>query len=265
MAILLYILIAAACQQPPDLKPPQGMVLIPSGTNKDGKKMQGFFMDISPVTVAQFDSFVHATGYVTEAQKFGNSAVFDTTTHSWSLVDGANYLYPLGSSRQKALPDEPATQVSWHDAVAYCTWAHKRLPTREEWTYAAMNGDGHYAKKYPWGDSLIENGKYRANVWQGNFPAFNTVADGFAYTSPVGTFGKTPLGLTDMGGNVWEWIADWKNPVDTASQASEKLQMGGSCLCDWKVCHGYKIGNTSSSTPESGLCHVGFRCVKDIE
>ena len=264
LVIFLSTSIVSACR-PVDPRPPQGMVLVPAGTNNQGKQMKAFFMDVSPVTVAQFDSFVRATGYVTEAQKFGNSEVFDTGTHTWSLVDGANYLYPLGPTKGKALANQPATQVSWHDAVAYCTWAKKRLPTREEWTYAAMNADGHYAKKYPWGDSLVENGKYRANVWEGSFPVFNNVADGFAYTSPVGVFGKTPLGLTDMGGNVWEWIEEWQNPNDTASQTAEKLQMGGSCLCDWQVCHGYKIGNTAHSTPESGLCHVGFRCVKDVE
>ncbi|MEP6512983.1 MAG: SUMF1/EgtB/PvdO family nonheme iron enzyme [Parafilimonas sp.] len=241
------------------------MVLIPEGTNKNGGHIKPFFMDATPVTVAQFDEFIKATGYKTEAQKFGNAGVFDTLTHTWNLIDGANYLFPLGPDKAKALPNYPVTQVSWHDAEAYCSWAHKRLPTGPEWEYVAMNADGHYNKKYPWGDSLVQNGKYMANVWQGNFPEFNTVADGFAYTSPVGAFGKTPLGLTDIGGNVWEWIQDWQNPNDTASHASEKLQMSGSFLCDYKVCHGYKIGNTSHSTPETSLCHVGFRCEKDCE
>lgn len=261
----LLLILTFGCNQSKPAQPPSGMVLVPGGINKNGEKMKPFFMDASPVTVAQFDAFVKATGYITEAQKFGNSGVFDTATHSWSLVNGADYRHPLGTAKPAALSTQPATQISWHDAEAYCNWAHKRLPTQTEWIYAAMNANGDYNKKYPWGDSLIENGKYKANVWEGHFPAFNTVADGFAYTSPVGYFGKTPLGLTDMGGNVWEWIQDWKNAADTSSQSAEKLQMGGSCLCDWQVCHGYKIGNTSSSTPETGLCHVGFRCVKDIE
>ena len=263
--VLFVAILTIGCNQSKPAQSPAGMVLVPGGMNKNGEKMKPFFMDVSPVTVAQFDAFVKATGYVTEAQKFGNSGVFDTATHSWSLVNGADYRHPLGTAKPAALPTQPATQISWHDAEAYCNWAHKRLPTQKEWVYAAMNANGDYNKKYPWGDSLIENGKYKANVWEGHFPAFNTVADGFAYTSPVGYFGKTPLGLTDMGGNVWEWIQDWKNIADTTGQTAEKLQMGGSCLCDWHVCHGYKIGNTSSSTPETGLCHVGFRCVKDIE
>ncbi len=263
--VALLCACAISCTESKPVQPPEGMITVHAGTNKNGEKMKPFFIDVSPVTVFQFDAFVKATNYVTEAQKFGNSGVFDTTTHSWNLVAGADYLYPLGISKPAALPNQPATQISWHDAEAYCDWAHKRLPTKEEWIYAAMNADGKYNKKYPWGDSLIEKGKYKANVWEGSFPALNTVADGFAFTSPVGYFGKTPLGLTDMGGNVWEWIQDWKNPNDTIGQTAEKLQMGGSCLCDWKICHGYKIGNTSSSTPETGLCHVGFRCIKDLE
>ncbi len=264
--IILFVDIAQSCSNKSgEYMPPAGMVLIPAGTTKSGEKINAFFMDASPVTVSQFDDFIKATNYVTEAQKFGNSGVFDTVTHSWGLVDGANYLYPFGSKAGKAPLNHPVTQVSWHDAVTYCNWAHKRLPTVKEWEYAAMNANGSYNKKYPWGDSLVVNGKYLANVWQGNFPEFNTGADGFAYTSPVGAFGKTPLGLTDIGGNVWEWMQNWKNLNDTTRETGEKLQTSGSFLCDYKVCHGYKIGNTSSSTPETSLCHLGFRCVKDCD
>lgn len=248
-----------------DCVPPEGMVLIPAGVNKNGQQMSPLFMDVTPVTVAQYDAFIRASGYVDEAHKFGNAGVFDTIEHTWKMIDGANYLYPLGPDGPKASADMPVTQVSWHDAVEYCKWAKKRLPTRTEWEYASMNADGNYNKQYPWGDELIVDGKYMANVWEGNFPVMNTVADGYAYASPVGAFGKTPLGLTDLGGNVWQWIQDWKNLNDTASETSEKLQMGGSYLCDVNVCHGYKITGTSSSTPETSLCHVGFRCVKDCE
>ena len=244
---------------------PNNMVLIPSGITKDGQKMPDFLMDISPVTVKEFDEFIKATGYITEAKKFGNAGVFDTALHTWIMVDGADYLHPFGQEKEMAHNNHPVTQVSWNDAVAYCKWAEKRLPTKEEWLYASMNADKNYNKQYPWGDSLIWNGKYMANVWQGTFPDYNTAADHFTYTSPVGEFGKTPLGLTDIGGNVWQWCQDWKNIKDTTSESAEKLQMGGSFLCDWKVCHGYKITSTSSSTPETSLCHVGFRCVKDIE
>ena len=248
-----------------DCIPPKGMVLIPEGKNKNGEFMNAFFMDKSPVTVAEFDAFVKETGFKTEAHKFGNAGVFDTVSHEWSLIDGANYLYPLGPDKNRAQADHPVTQVSYYDALAYCKWANKRLPTAMEWQYAAMNANGDYSKKYPWGDSLVQDGKYKANVWQGDFPAFNTVDDGYAFTSPVGAFGETPLGLTDIGGNVWEWIDQWKDLKDTTSQSAEKMQMSGSFLCDYKVCHGYQIGNTSHSTPETSLCHLGFRGVKDCD
>ncbi len=240
------------------------MVLIPSGITKSGKLLPSFFMDMSPVTVQEFDDFVKANGYKTQAQQFGNAGVFDTSLHEWTMVNGADYLHPLGPLKNKALATHPVTQVSWNDAQAYCYWANKRLPTKEDWMYVSMNANKDYQKMYPWGDSLVVNGQYMANVWQGSFPDYNSTEDNFAYTSPVGVFGKTPLGLTDLGGNVWQWCQDWKDENDSTSETAEKLQMGGSFLCDWKVCHGYKISGSSSSTPESSLCHVGFRCVKDI-
>ncbi len=265
MLICIQLLLNESCSQTNAsvVSPPSGMVLIPEGKTKNGELIHAFYMDRSPVTVAQFDSFIKATGYVTDAQKFGNAGVFDTLHHGWALINGADYLFPLGPQNEKASLNHPVTQVSWNDAVAYCKWANKRLPSKNEWEYASMNANPNYHKKYPWGDSLVVNGKYMANVWEGSFPAYNTVADGYAYTSPVGVFGKTPLGLTDIGGNVWEWCSDWKNPSDTTSSSAEKIQMGGSFLCDANVCHGYKIAGMSHSTPETSLCHVGFRCVKD--
>ncbi len=242
--------------------PPQGMVYVPAG-----EKVEAFFMDISPVTVAEFNEFVKQTNYQTEAHRFGNAGVFNIEKGTWEMVEGADYLYPLGKNYPKAEPNHPVTQVSWYDAAAYAKWAKKRLPTYQEWKWAAMNANENWDKIYSWGDELIENGKvYKANVWQGNFPHYSQVEDGFQYTSPVGYYGKTPLGLTDVGGNVWQWCQDWANPNgDTLSPEAEKLQYGGSFLCDKNICHGYKIGNTAHSTPETSLCHVGFRCVKDAK
>ncbi|SFF04679.1 SUMF1/EgtB/PvdO family nonheme iron enzyme [Thermoflexibacter ruber] len=262
---ILLVFFGWACTQSSQQSyptPPKGMVYVPAGNST-----KAFFMDISPVTVAEFDEFVKQTGYQTEAHRFGNAGVFNIEKGIWEMVEGANYLYPLGKTYPKAEPNHPATQVSWNDAVAYAQWAKKRLPTYQEWKWAAMNADEKWNKIYAWGDELIENGKvYKANVWQGNFPYYSQAEDGFQYTSPVGYYGKTPLGLTDVGGNVWQWCQDWANPQDdTLSPEAEKLQYGGSFLCDENVCHGYKIGNTAHSTPETSLCHVGFRCVKDIE
>ncbi|MCU0449020.1 MAG: formylglycine-generating enzyme family protein [Bernardetiaceae bacterium] len=246
--------------QPPALPPaPAGMVTVPGGPDAHGREVAPFFMDKSPVTVAEFGQFVAATGYRTQAEAFGDAGVLDYRTGQWTLVKGANYRQPRGADQPAAPPDHPVTQVSWNDAQAYCRWANKRLPTRQEWEHASRNAQADYAKTYPWGDQLVQNGRYLANTWQGTFPALNTGADGFLYTSPVGHFGATPLGLTDLGGNVWQWCADWWD-----EPATERLQMGGSFLCDPGVCHGFKVAGQAHATPETSLMHVGFRCVKDV-
>ncbi len=266
-----------------DIETPSGMVLIPGGTSIIGSNevfdpegpehevtINAFFMDIHPVTVEQFREFISATKYTTEAERFGNAGVFDIDTGRWSLVDGATWQYPQGPGKNKAEDNHPVTQVSWNDAKAYCEWAGKRLPTEEEWEYAARNAGATQDYIYPWNSDLDHEGStYLANVWQGAFPAYNSGEDGYLLTSPVGAFGSTPLGLQDMAGNVWEWCENWKipynqNPSDfNPGPESEKVQRGGSYLCDLKVCHGYRVSGRSGSTPETSLMHVGFRCVKD--
>jgi sulfatase modifying factor 1 len=160
------------------------------------------------------------------------------------------------------------TQVSWDDAVAYCRSVGKRLPTEVEWEHAARNGRNDRTR-YAWGDDLVVGGRYRANTWQGHFPDHNTVADGFRYTSPVGTFGTTPAGLTDMGGNVWQWCDDWYRPYAerraafTPTATSERVIRGGSFLCDPDFCHGFRVSARGHTTPDTGLMHVGFRCARD--
>ena len=225
-----------------------------------------FYIDKNLVTVADFKAFTKATGYVTEAQKFGNSTVFDFKTGEWILKDGAYYLYPFGPDQPKADPNHPVTQVSWNDAVAYAKYKKKRLPEAAEWEWAAKSG-GESNSTYSWGNAMQEGTSFKANFWQGEFPSNNTKEDGFLTTSPVGYFGANPLGLYDMGGNVWQWTADKVAPtldeaqLDTATRIVTK---GGSFLCDPEVCHGFKVNGKSSSTAETGMVHTGFRCVKDI-
>lgn len=216
-----------------------------------------FWMDVHPVTVAQFRTFVEATRYRTEAERFGNGAVFNFSSGSWELIDGADWKKPDGKIR--ATDDHPVTQVSWNDALAYAEWAGKRLPSSEEFVLAEKNGDADYSAAYTWGENFKVGEVYKANFWQGQFPYKNTVEDGFLTTSPVGYFGKNKLGLTDMGGNVWQWCSDFSE-----KRPGERNQRGGSFLCDPSVCHGFLVGGKSSSTPESSLFHVGFRCVKDV-
>jgi sulfatase modifying factor 1 len=271
-----------------DLKIPPNMIFIKGGFTKIGSEnglphehptfwveVKPFLMDISPVTVAEFDTFVKTTNYVTEAEKFGNSGVIDESTGGqWVLKEGANWRYPQGTDLPPAPANHPVTQVSWHDAEAYCIWAGKRLPNEIEWEHAAKNAQND-ASIYPFGNQIDENGIFKANVWQGTFPIKNLVKDGFKFTSPVGYFGKTPLGLTDMAGNVWEWCQDWKYDYKMiienlgikqgVVQKQEKVIRGGSFLCEPSYCHGYRVSARSFTSPETGLMHVGFRCVKDLE
>ncbi len=263
---------------------PEGMVLIPGGKSIMGSNevfaqegpiheeiTRAFYMDIHPVTVAEFSRFVRQTEYVTQAEEFGSAGVFNMETGQWILVEGANWRYPQGPQGKKAQDNHPVTQVSWNDAKAYCKWAGKRLPTEQEWEHAARNGGLIKTAKYPWGsDTLMKDGVYQANVWQGSFPLYNSAKDGYTYTSPVGAFGESGLGLQDMAGNVWEWCENWKLPYDlnpdefTPDAHSEKAQRGGSFLCDPSFCHGFRVSGRSGSTPETSLMHVGFRCVKDL-
>jgi formylglycine-generating enzyme len=247
----MVILLLTACKRKTKLQETEDMVMIPAS-----KDLKSFWIDKNLVSVADFRKFVLATQFKTQADKFGDAGFFDVNTGEWSLKKGANWEYPLGKDFPKATDNLPVTQVSWNDAQAYCKWANKRLLTKAEYEFAAKNAD-ETNQTYSWGENDYENGKYKGNFWQGSFPQINTVKDGFLYTSPIGYFGKTEIGLTDMGGNVWQWVQDWSE-----EKPNEKLQCGGSFLCDKAVCHGYKIGNTASSTPETSLMHVGFRCAK---
>ncbi|WP_262927619.1 formylglycine-generating enzyme family protein [Microbacterium sp. NIBRBAC000506063] len=193
-------------------------------------RLGAFRIDRSPVTVRQFAAFVDATGYTTEAERFGTSAVFyaafagsdsDVLGRSpaapwWLEVRGAHWRAPFGGGPEAASATleryaaHPVTHISHNDALAYCSWAGRRLPTEAEWEFAARGGLA--GRRYAWGDELHPEGEHRCNIWQGEFPRRNSGEDGWLTTNPVGVFGENGYGLTDVAGNVWEWCADWFDP-----------------------------------------------------
>lgn len=279
--LILVVVAGGGCsKEVPD--PPEGMVymtggLVTIGTD-DGPMNEGpsyntivdpFYIDREPVTVAEFREFINNTGYQTEAEQFGNSAVFDIESGKWKLVEGADWEHPLGEDGPRAKPDHPVTQVSWKDARTYCRWAGRRLPTEEEWEFAARSGAAS-GDHFSWGNELMENDRYKANVWQGHFPDSMTVKDGYAYTSPVGAFGYTSSGLADMGGNVWEWTSDTYrlyegNKFRVPDNKKLKVIRGGSFLCDSTVCFGYRVTAREFNSLESAAFHLGFRTVKNAK
>jgi sulfatase modifying factor 1 len=195
-------------------------------------RVDGFWIDPTPTSNAQFAAFVEATGHVTFAEIapdpkdypgllpqycFPGSLVFspphspvDTSDWAvwWEFRIGADWRHPYGtdSSIEDAM-DHPVVHVTHGDAAAYAKWAGKSLPTEAQWEYAAWGGNE--GTEFAWGDALEAGGRHWANVWQGQFPFENLAGDGFTRTSPVGKFPANGFGLFDMIGNVWEWTDDW--------------------------------------------------------
>lgn len=245
---------------------------------------------ISPyaVTNAEFAAFVQSTGYVTEAEKFGWSYVFQLLipdprqvkivgsperTPWWLGVEGATWREPEGpGSGIGDRMDHPVVHVSWNDAAAYCAWAGVRLPTEVEWEAAARGGLER--KRYPWGDVLRPGGEHRCNIWQGVFPSKNHASDGYLGTAPVDAYLPNGYGLYNMSGNVWEWCGDWftSDPEQRGSsgrpegpaQGNARLMKGGSYLCHQSYCNRYRVAARSGNTPDSSTGNIGFRVAADL-
>jgi formylglycine-generating enzyme required for sulfatase activity len=197
--------------------------------------VDGFFMDKTDVTNAQFADFVKATGYITVAERtpraedfpgaapdnlVAGGVVFSPPDHAvslndhfqwWSYVKGANWRHPTGpKSSIKGKENHPVVQVAYEDAEAYGKWAHKRLPTEAEWEFAARGGLA--GQPFVWGDKFRPNGKWMANTHQGHFPNQDSGSDGFVGLAPVAQYAPNGYGLYDMAGNVWQWTSDWYRP-----------------------------------------------------
>ncbi len=244
-----------------------------------------FSIDIYPVTNDLFGQFVSATGYTTDAERFGWSFVFwahipenrfrelaeDTVAAApwWCKVRGARWNNPEGTGTNVALRgNHPVVHVSWNDAQAFCQWSGQRLPTEAEWEYAARGGLEQ--KAYPWGDKLRPGGEHRCNIWQGEFPNHDTGDDGYTGTCPVDAFPPNGLGLSSITGNTWEWCADWfdaefhrtagrQNPQGPPD-GTARVMKGGSFLCHKSYCNRYRVAARSANTPDSSTANIGFRC-----
>lgn len=316
--------------------PPEGMVWIPKGSFLQGAVPQdkiammhekpqhqvsvdGFFMDITEVTNAQFSKFVDETGYITVAEREidweemkkqlpegtakphdtilqPGSLMFKKTKTSvpnlydfsqwWQWAIGVNWKHPTGvNSSLESKENYPVTHIAFEDAQAYCKWAGRRLPTEAEWEYAARANKENTT--YFWGDdsSLLPK---KANTWEGEFPVFNTLEDGFERSAPVKSYPPNDFGLYDMAGNVWEWTMDWYNVNYYTELASvntviinpkgadkaynpnnpyiqEKIIKGGSFLCSYTYCASYRVSSRMGSSRDSSSEHIGFRTVVSLD
>lgn len=308
---------------------PPGMVWIPGGEftmgsdNQDSKpdekplhqvKIDGFWMDATPVTNRQFKEFIDATGYVTTAEKaptlaeimsqvppgtpepspellVAASLVFkrsqgpislNNSRAWWEWKPGASWKHPLGpESTIEGKADHPVVQVSWDDAQAYAKWAGKKLPTEAEWEFAAYGGRKDIM--YVWGNDSFSEEAPQANIWQGAFPYKSSKPNDYSGTTSVTTFKPNPYGLYDMSGNVWQWCTDLYhidyyreeakksisiNPTGAITSfdpqepyATKRVHRGGSFLCHDSYCKGYRITARMKTCPDTGLNHLGFRCV----
>jgi len=283
----------------------------PEEAPRHAVRIDGFWIDRAPVTNAEFAAFVAETGHVTTAEIAPDPKDYPgalpemcrpasmlfvqpegpvdlaNSLEWWTFRFDADWRHPQGpDSGLDGLMDHPVVHVSHDDASAYARWAGKALPTEAEWEFAAWGGAQDV--EFAWGDALEPGGRHMANVWQGEFPWRNRCDDGFARTSPVGSFPANGYGLVDMIGNVWEWTDDWYrarhpadeakpcciplNPRGGASAASHdpfdssaiprKVVKGGSHLCAPNYCRRYRPAARHPHPVDTSTSHIGFRCVR---
>jgi len=204
----------------------------------------------------------------------------------WEYVPGAYWRSPEGpGSTISERLDHPVVCVAFEDAETYAKWAGKRLPSEAEWEYAARGGLS--GAPFVWGEEMEPGGKPAANTWQGQFPWQNSLTDGWERTAPVGLFAPNGYGLYDMAGNVWEWTTDWYvarrdtvlhhccadggraadiersfDPAFENIRIPRKVVKGGSFLCAPSYCLRFRPAARSPQMIDSGMSHLGFRCVK---
>jgi len=261
--------------------------------------VSGFWIDRTPITNREFRRFVEATGYVTFAEiapdakdypgalphmlKAG-SLVFTppgrpVDLHNfanwWQFQFGANWRRPYGpGSSIMGMGEHPVVHVAYRDIEAYVRWVGKSLPTEAEWEFAARGGlEG---AEFAWGDELAPDGRHLANTWQGEFPWQNLLEDGFEGTAPAGSFPPNGYGLHEMTGNVWEWTTDWfagdrsaesccaadsYDPAQPQFRIPRKVVKGGSFLCADSYCLRYRPSARRPQMLDTGMSHIGFRCI----
>lgn len=280
--------------------PRAGVVYIPGGwamlgTNRpyfasDGegplrkKKIAAFRMAETTVTNAEFQTFVDDTKYVTDAERLGDSLVFQNLlpkgtppSHAvadapwWRMIAGANWrdIYGPGTADHRR-HDHPVVHVSWNDAKTYASWAGGRLPSEIEWEHAARGGLGDVP--FPWGDEEPDDIDFQpCNIWQGQFPHQDLGLDGHVGTAPARSFEPNGYGLYNMCGNIWELTSEvfkvrsLKKEVIAAHAGKRefRLSKGGSFLCHHSYCYRYRIAARNSTSRDTSTSHLGFRLVHD--